>query len=188
MYIRRVNDTDPRKGTLGILYIVFDGNKFDELFAELGTVLETRILIREGEKVLYTSFDAKNGELEQMENTAQLLTQKDRMPGRKGLVKWEYGIENLGIHIVFYDTLERLEENVRALSRLTGTFIWLTGIVILAASLFFPEPSCVRSKGCGKAFCRCVKGISRCGRRWKPMTSWGTCVWPLMIWQGRLTA
>ena len=45
-----------------------------------------------------------------MENTAQLLTQKDRMPGRKGLVKWEYGIENLGIHIVFYDTLERLEE------------------------------------------------------------------------------
>ena len=137
VYIRRVNDTDPRKGTLGILYIVFDGNKFDELFAELGTVLETRILIREGEKVLYTSFDAKNGELEQMENTAQLLTQKERMPGRKGLVKWEYGIENLGIHIVFYDTLERLEENVRALSRLTGTFIWLTGIVILAASLFF---------------------------------------------------
>ena len=40
MYIRRVNDTDPRKGTLGILYIVFDGNKFDELFAELGTVLQ----------------------------------------------------------------------------------------------------------------------------------------------------
>ncbi|MFR9234037.1 MAG: hypothetical protein ACLVLH_13970 [Eisenbergiella massiliensis] len=38
VYIRRVNDTDPRKGTLGILYIVFDGNKFDELFAELGTV------------------------------------------------------------------------------------------------------------------------------------------------------
>lgn len=71
------------KGTLGILYIVFDGNKFDELFAELGTVLETRILIREGEKVLYTSFDAENGELEQMENTAQLLTQKDRMPAER---------------------------------------------------------------------------------------------------------
>ena len=75
------------------------------------------------------------------------------MPGRKGLVKWEYGIENLGIHIVFYDTLERLEENVRALSRLTGTFIWLTGIVILAASLiFFQNHRASGQKAAGKPF------------------------------------
>lgn len=138
VYIRRINDVEARSGELGYLYVVLDKAQIGKTFEGVVEVLNTRIVLRDrAGTVLYANFDHS---LDWLQDTGSKASDIGaRAPENSPWVKWDYEMKNFGITVTFYDESQKLNFNIQELTRLTEIVIFLTIIVILAASLLFAK-------------------------------------------------
>ncbi len=137
VYIRSVNDLNYWGGSLGTLYIVFDKSRLDRIFDELGGLLDTRVVLWAQGKALYSNLPEGEKTPEELDREAASFSADGEIPKKSSLIKWGYTVDSLGIRVMFYDHMGKIEENVRQLSRLTGIVIAISILVIFLSSLFF---------------------------------------------------
>ena len=139
VYLRQIDDLDLKNGTLGWLFIVFDRDQFDLLLQDLRTVLNTEIAMDDGELLLYDTMSGGPEAVNRLRAAAVSYSAPTKERRRAESISWDYRIENLGIRVTFFDDMKGVESNIRALSTMTGTVIFITVLIILAASLLFSE-------------------------------------------------
>lgn len=139
VYLRQIDDLDLKNGTLGWLFIVFDRDQFDLLLQDLRTVLNTEIAMDDGELLLYDTMSGGPEAVNRLRAAAVSYSAPPKERRRAESISWDYRIENLGIRVTFFDDMKGVESNIRALSTMTGTVIFITVLIILAASLLFSE-------------------------------------------------
>ncbi|WP_270815088.1 sensor histidine kinase [Hungatella effluvii] len=139
VYLRQIDDLDLKNGTLGWLFIVFDRDQFDLLLQDLRTVLNTEIAMDDGELLLYDTMSGGPEAVNRLRAAAVSYSAPPKERKRAESISWDYRIENLGIRVTFFDDMKGVESNIRALSTMTGTVIFITVLIILAASLLFSE-------------------------------------------------
>lgn len=139
VYLRQIDDLDLKNGTLGWLFIVFDRDQFDLLLQDLRTVLNTEIAMDDGEQLLYDTMSGGPEAVNRLRAAAVSYSAPPKERRRAESMSWDYRIENLGIRVTFFDNMKGVESNIRALSTMTGTVIFITVLIILAASLLFSE-------------------------------------------------
>lgn len=139
VYLRQIDDLDLKNGTLGWLFIVFDRDQFDLLLQDLRTVLNTEIAMDDGQLLLYDTMSGGPEAVNRLRAAAVSYSAPPKERRRAESISWDYRIENLGIRVTFFDDMKGVESNIRALSTMTGTVIFITVLIILAASLLFSE-------------------------------------------------
>lgn len=139
VYLRQIDDLDLKNGTLGWLFIVFDRDQFDLLLQDLRTVLNTEIAMDDGELLLYDTMSGGPEAVNRLRAAAVSYSAPPKERRRAESISWDYRIENLGIRVTFFDDMKGVESNIRALSTMTGTVIFITVLIILAASFLFSE-------------------------------------------------
>ena len=139
VYLRQIDDLDLKNGTLGWLFIVFDRDQFDLLLQDLRTVLNTEIAMDDGELLLYDTMSGGPDAVNRLRAAAVSSSAPPKERRRAESISGDYRIENLGIRVTFFDDMKGVESNIRALSTMTGTVIFITVLIILAASFLFSE-------------------------------------------------
>lgn len=139
VYLRQIDDLELKNGTLGWLFIVFDRDQFDLLLQDLRTVLNTEIAMDDGELLLYDTMSGGPEAVNRLRAAAVSYSAPPKERRRAESISWDYRIENLGIRVTFFDDMKGVESNIRALSTMTGTVIFITVLIILAASFLFSE-------------------------------------------------
>ena len=139
VYLRQIDDLDLKNGTLGWLFIVFDRDQFDLLLQDLRTVLNTEIAMDDGQQLLYDTMSGGPEAVNRLRAAAVSYSAPPKERRRAESISWDYRIENLGIRVTFFDDMKGVESNIRALSTMTGTVIFITVLIILAASFLFSE-------------------------------------------------
>ena len=121
VYVRRIMDVDVLTQELGYLFVVFDKNMLDGIFGGLEEVIQTRIMVENtAGQVLYSNTE-------------------ETMPVDGDWITWNYGIDNFGLVVTFYDELQNINANIQALDRITEAVIILSMAVILAASVMLAK-------------------------------------------------
>ena len=139
VYLRQIDDLDLKNGTLGWLFIVFDRDQFDLLLQDLRTVLNTEIAMDDGQQLLYDTMSGGPEAVNRLRAAAVSYSAPPKERRRAESISWDYRIENLGIRVTFFDDMKGVESNIRALSTMTGTVIFITVLIILAASFLLSE-------------------------------------------------
>ena len=139
VYLRQIDDLELKNGTLGWLFIVFDRDQFDLLLQDLRTVRNTEIAMDDGELLLYDTMSGGPEAVNRLRAAAVSYSAPPKERRRAESISWDYRIENLGIRVTFFDDMKGVESNIRALSTMTGTVIFITVLIILAASFLFSE-------------------------------------------------
>ena len=138
VYLRQIDDLDMGNGTLGWLFIVFDRDQFDLLLQDLRAVLNTEIVMDDGQ-LLYDTTNGGPDAVNRLRAASVSYSAPSKERRRAERISWDYHIENLGISVTFFDDMKGVESNIRALSIMTGTVIFVTVLIILAASFLFSE-------------------------------------------------
>lgn len=138
VYLRQIDDLDMGNGTLGWLFIVFDRDQFDLLLQDLRAVLNTEIVMDDGQ-LLYDTTNGGPDAVNRLRAASVSYSAPSKERRRAERISWDYHIDNLGISVTFFDDMKGVESNIRALSIMTGTVIFVTVLIILAASFLFSE-------------------------------------------------
>ena len=140
VYVRRIDDVELISGELGYLYVVFDKKEIDRIFADLSSVMDTRVVVRNRSgELLYANFEDAGDWLRDTGSRAVPLKEGVGKAGEDSWVRWDYGMDNFGLTVTFYDEIKRLNFNIQELNHLTEILILLTIAVILAASFAFSK-------------------------------------------------
>lgn len=140
VYVRKIDDVEVISGELGYLYVVFDKNEIDRIFADLSSVMDTRVVVRnQSGELLYANFEDAGDWLQGTGSKAVPFEEGVGKNGEDSWVSWDYGMENFGLTVTFYDEVKRLNFNIQELNYLTEILILMTIAVILAASFAFSK-------------------------------------------------